>query len=1041
MKVRSIILLVLLALATVGCNNFFHDLIPPNENRILAFSVDGQTRGAIISENTIMVEVGGESPLHSLVPIITVSPKASLFPLTLDYLQAAFPNIDIVREAVAIYETGDIASYVIDLLKRTPGRNVPALDRPIDFSGPVDFLVVGGLGAVRRYTVHVVRDTGEPRLLGFGFSKYDNPELIRDAITVINEEAKTIQAVAIYPVDMSLTYTLVPSFAIMGDRLDIDGQEVVSGASTIPFGAILTGQTKTVTVWRNGASVDYTLTAIATQDPYSNRSIIDFRFNKEDNPQIAATAVGAITNNGDVGTITVQVFYSGSKPSTLTAKYLAPGTVTVGGVPQANGVSIQDFSQPLQYRVVSLNGWYARTYTVSVEFVNIASAAPHITSFKFSSGLNPELINDSQGQISESAGLVMLTVRYGGYQIPQTLTPEFSASGIVTVAGIVQSSGFSAQDFSRQILYTVTNPQYPQLTRDYWVQVSFSRDTSSDATITAFSFHPDENPALAEPLAGAIAQDTISVYALDGLNVTERVMIPRFVSAGTVSVNGVPQSSGVSGLIFDAPVIYTVVSANGQNRRDYTVIVRELKPTIYVDHNATGNNDGLTWHDAFTDLRLACEAATGLPADVPKELWIAKGTYKPGPNTDYYFPVAPNTSYIGGFGGWESFKSQRDKAVNPVVISGDMEKGNNNSQAAFLANNISIENVIFNDLEFRDFMLNTQDYSYLPIIVVNYYEQGSFPSGGGNIEVIGCRFSNVNTYCIQTGRAGVTFTIRDIYADNVANLVSSNGSGNFIIDNVEIVSQIQGPSGYPKAIEIYGYGFGITTISNITLQDCVDGLHVIRPLSGQYNINNINIRNLNYKRQGDRFQAVNVFRDGNDVRISNVDIDGVNGPYDSLIWIDNYTGNIVLDNVSIKNVTIPQNGTIIQLGRDSQGNTGIDTLVNNCYLEASGTSSSNSYFIGSLYQTNLIVRNTRFNFNNQNPNLMAVRALRGFNLENVSFENSVSTTLLSIDGNYPYQLKRSGSFYNGVSLSDNATFSALNARIQSTNGAVLTAVP
>jgi len=1021
-----------------ACNNFFHDLVPPDDNYITFFYVDHQIGNAVIGENSITVEVDRECSVDALVPRITVSERASILPLTPDYLKAAFPNTDFAHEAAAMYETGNLTSYVIDLIKRTPGFNVPAIDKRIDFSGPVNFIVIGGQGSTRQYTVRLVEDSGEPRLLSFGFSKYDNPELIRDAYTSLDEDKREIQSAALYPVDMSISYALVPSFKILGNRLVVDGVEIEPGETAIPFSPSGGIQNKTITVWRDGISVDYELTIVFTEDLYSNRSIIDFRFNKAENPTIAATAVGAIINNDNTGTITVQVFYSGAQPSVLTARILAPGVVSVGGVPQTGGVSTQDFSQALQYRVVSQNQMYARVYTVSVEFVNIASASPVITSFKFSSGLNLELINDSQAQISESAGVIMLTARYGGTQPPQTLIPEFNATGIVTVSGVVQSSGFSAQDFSRQIKYTVTNPENPLLTRDYWVQVSFSRDTSSDAAITAFGFYPDENSGLGEPLIGAISQGTITIYTLADFGITEKVMIPQFTSAGTVSVNDVPQSSGVSGLVFDAPILYTVVSANGLNRRDYTVIVRELKPLIYVDQNATGSNDGLTWQDAFTDLREACEAAAGLPAGIPKELWIAKGTYTPGPNTDYYFPVAPNTSYIGGFAGWESFKSQRNKTVNPVVISGDIPRGSVSElgRAAFYGSGLTNGNAIFEDLEFRDFM---QGFIYIPI-----YTEWISGAEDTLLEVKGCDFSYISGYCVENLYG--TVTLKNIRADNIDRLYSGVYSkGHNLVENIEIVSQMDSSLSavVNNSISFRPASLGTVTVSNVTLQDCMGGIRIMSSTGDNQTVKIDNLKVKNIKGlsivSGQIIQISNI----DDVDISNVDIDGAECST-SLILILHIKRNVILENISVKNIAPPYktyNGvTVGEPGIFMIYDTGYTTF-NNCYFEASGTSPDRGSYI-CVYNPggdiNLNIKNTRFNFYGQNTNLSAIKSPRGFNLENVTFENIVSNPLLEIDGDYPFRIKREGSFYNGASLSDDTAFTELNSRTESSNGAILT---
>jgi hypothetical protein len=244
----------------------------------------------------------------------------------------------------------------------------------------------------------------------------------------------------------------------------------------------------------------------------------------------------------------------------------------------------------------------------------------------------------------------------------------------VTVSGSVQVSGASAQDFTQKVKYTVTNPENANLTRDYWVQCRMVQNTSSYAAITAFGFYNEDNPGvgLAQPLAAKIDQATgrITVYAPVGSGLTEKIISPRFTATGQVSVNGSAQVSGGSARMFDAPVTYTVIAPNGNNRRDYSVSVRELKSPIYVNCDALGYNDGTSWENAFISLKAACEAAGEFPEAMPKEIWIAAGTYTPG-NTYYdYFPLTANTSYIGGFAGHETDKNQRNIAANTVTLCG-----------------------------------------------------------------------------------------------------------------------------------------------------------------------------------------------------------------------------------------------------------------------------------------------------------------------------------------------------------------------------------
>jgi len=306
-----------IAVVLSGCNNFFHELIPPDGNVITSFEVPGQIN-ASIGENRIDITVAKGTDLRCLLPRISVSHKASLFPVTLDYIAAAFPSADLVREAVGLYTANNLAARARALLEQNPDFNVPSLDMPIDFSGPVVFFVISAMGTIRQYTVYVLEDTNEPKLLGLSFSKYDNPELVSDAFCMINEASLAVTALAVYPAEMtSLSYALVPSFQIIGDGFEIDGVPVISGMTAIQFSPSLGTQVKTITVTRDGLTKNYSLTVLFTEDPDTVRSITDFRFNKIDNPAITATAAASIINNGNTGTITVQVFYSGIKPSTL----------------------------------------------------------------------------------------------------------------------------------------------------------------------------------------------------------------------------------------------------------------------------------------------------------------------------------------------------------------------------------------------------------------------------------------------------------------------------------------------------------------------------------------------------------------------------------------------------------------------------------------------------------------------------------------------------------------------------------------------------
>jgi hypothetical protein len=64
---------------------------------------------------------------------------------------------------------------------------------------------------------------------------------------------------------------------------------------------------------------------------------------------------------------------------------------------------------------------------------------------------------------------------------------------------------------------------------------------------------------------------------------------------------------------------------------------------IYVDQNASGNNNGTTWNDAYLDLQDALSVA----AD-GDEIWVATGVYTPGLIQSDTFTLTGGIALYGG---------------------------------------------------------------------------------------------------------------------------------------------------------------------------------------------------------------------------------------------------------------------------------------------------------------------------------------------------------------------------------------------------------
>jgi len=102
--------------------------------------------------------------------------------------------------------------------------------------------------------------------------------------------------------------------------------------------------------------------------------------------------------------------------------------------------------------------------------------------------------------------------------------------------------------------------------------------------------------------------------------------------------------------------------------------------TIYVDHAATGANDGSSWADAYTSLQDALDAASG-----SNEIYIAQGTYYPDEGqtvTDddrsASFTITGTQDGLKVYDGFEAGDAFADRspADHPVLLSGDIDQDN-----------------------------------------------------------------------------------------------------------------------------------------------------------------------------------------------------------------------------------------------------------------------------------------------------------------------------------------------------------------------------
>jgi hypothetical protein len=268
-------------------------------------------------------------------------------------------------------------------------------------------------------------------------------------------------------------------------------------------------------------------------------------------------AITFFSLNGTSGVITGQniavTMPYGTNVTDLVATYITTGqSVKVNNVIQTNGVTKNDFTNPVVYTVIAEDG-STQNYTVTVTVA--ASSANAITSFS---------LNGTAGVISGQN--ISVAMPYGTNVM--ALIATFTTTGqSVTVGATSQVSGVTPNDFTNSVTYTVTAADGS--TQDYTVTVTVA--LNSDNHMIEFSIGGT---------IGVIDQNnnTIAVAMPYGTSDVSSLTASYITDGESVTVASVEQVNGVTPNNFTNPVTYVVHAANGDTR-NYVVTVT-IKPVI-----------------------------------------------------------------------------------------------------------------------------------------------------------------------------------------------------------------------------------------------------------------------------------------------------------------------------------------------------------------------------------------------------------------------------------------------------------------------------
>jgi len=172
----------------------------------------------------------------------------------------------------------------------------------------------------------------------------------------------------------------------------------------------------------------------------------------------------------------------------------------------------------------------------------------------------------------------------------------------------------------------------------------------------------DADPLFVAPVDSSLAPTTAGDYRLRYASPAIDIGNNAVVTAGT-DLDGNPRTvdgSGDGNPVVD-PGVYEYQDGG----------YCPPEGVLYVNHAATGDDNGSSWDDAYTDLQDALTAARDC------EVWVAQGVYYPAPDASdrsAAFLLRSGVQVYGGFAATETLRTQRDWLANLTILSGDLDR-------------------------------------------------------------------------------------------------------------------------------------------------------------------------------------------------------------------------------------------------------------------------------------------------------------------------------------------------------------------------------
>ena len=367
-----------------------------------------------------------------------------------------------------------------------------------------------------------------------------------------------------------LTYSINGfSFTIDNDKKEINGtlpfstdkakliaKFTISANATIKIGNKT--QVSSTTVNDFSSPITYTITSEDGKNKVEYTVNVKIERNNEAN--VLAFIINNIIFKIDEATKKITgILPDGTDITKLIANFTLSNNATlkVNNKTQISGATANDFRTPITYTVISENGKIRKDYIVTVTIAKNNKAI--ITSFSIDG--NDLKIDQKNKEINGNIYGLDIT----------KLKPKFtvSAGATVRVAGRLQQSGVSVNDFSKNVVYEVTS-QDTKVRNSYTIKIT---SLSKGAIISKFDIlHKDNTSNLYADIKGTIDNKKSEITLnIDGTG--SNYFVVTFVASkgAEVKANNMLQVSGKTSVDFTNTVNYSVKSKDGTNTKTYKV--------------------------------------------------------------------------------------------------------------------------------------------------------------------------------------------------------------------------------------------------------------------------------------------------------------------------------------------------------------------------------------------------------------------------------------------------------------------------------------